>query len=195
MVSLEYFKKVKLILEEIISDKSFNQNIENCAQICIQSLKKGGKIIFCGNGGSAAESQHLSAELVSKFNYDRPALASISLTVDTSALTAIGNDYGYIHSFSRQLKALGKPEDILIGLSTSGKSLNVLEAFKAAKEIGITTIGMLGMEGREIGEIADFSINIPSNETPHIQEGHAMVGHILCSLIEDSFFKSSYDNR
>ena len=192
---LQYLNSSRMTLELMCSDKILIKTIEVCAEVCISSLKNGGKIIFCGNGGSAAESQHLSAELVSKFNYDRPALASISLTVDTSALTAIGNDYGYIHSFSRQIKALGKPEDVLIGLSTSGRSANVLEAFKVAKEMKIKTIGMLGIDGKDIGAISDFQINIPSNKTPNIQEGHGVVGHLLCSLIEDDFFAKEYDNR
>ena len=177
------------LFQKITEDENLIKNIEKCALLCVESLKNGGKIIFCGNGGSAAESQHFAAEFVSRFNYDRPALASISLTVDTSALTAIGNDYGFLYSFSRQVEALGKKGDILFGISTSGRSANVLEAFKVAKNMGIKTIGLLGLEGRDIGNMADYSINIPAHKTPQIQEGQLAIGHLLCHLVEDEFFK------
>jgi D-sedoheptulose 7-phosphate isomerase len=135
----------------------------------------------------------LAAELVSKLSYDRPALAAIAVTVDTSALTAIGNDYGYLYSFSRQIDAIGNSGDVLFGLSTSGRSQNVIEALKMAKEKGIITIGLLGENGRDIGAMADYQINIPSSETPKIQEGHIATGHIICALIEDHFFGANYN--
>jgi len=149
--------------------------------------------MFCGNGGSAADSQHLAAELVSKLCYDRPALNAIALTTDTSALTAIGNDYGYLYSFSRQIEAIGTKGDVLIGISTSGKSKNVIEAVKVAKNKKIITIGLLGEDGRDIGNLADYQINIPSMETPKIQEGHIATGHIICSIIEDKFFGKTHN--
>ena len=189
---IEEFTKTKNVFELLINDSKIHDQILNVAQVCTKSLQQNGKIMFCGNGGSAADSQHLAAELVSKLSYDRPALNAISLTTDTSALTAIGNDYGYLYSFSRQVMAIGNAGDVLIGISTSGKSKNVIEAIKSAKDKKIITIGFLGKEGREIGEIVDYQINIPSYETPKIQEGHISVGHILCGIIEDNFFGKTH---
>ena len=189
------FTKTRDVFEKILADEKLHRDIETIAKACIESLKQGRKIIFCGNGGSAADSQHLSAELVSKLSYDRPPLNAMALSVDTSALTAIGNDYGYLHSFSRQLEAVGQAGDVLIGISTSGRSKNVLEALKAAKAKKIIAVGFLGKNGRDIGAIADYQINIPSNETPKIQEGHIAAGHIICALIEDYFFGATHDPK
>jgi len=190
---IEEYQKTKNLFEKILNDKKFLLKIEEIANICYESLKNGGKIMFCGNGGSAADSQHLAAELVSKLCYDRPALNAIALTTDTSALTAIGNDYGYLYSFSRQIEAIGTKGDVLIGISTSGKSKNVIEAVKVAKNKKIITIGLLGEDGRDIGNLADYQINIPSMETPKIQEGHIATGHIICSIIEDKFFGKTHN--
>jgi D-sedoheptulose 7-phosphate isomerase len=181
--------KTKTVIEGIINNTTLQEKILEVIELCVDTLKNGNKIIFCGNGGSAADSQHLAAELVSRFNFDRPALPAIALTTDTSALTAIGNDYGYEKVFSRQLEAIGKNGDILFGFSTSGRSKNIILAFEIAKKMNIKTVGMLGFDGRDIGKISDFSINIPSNETPKIQEGHACIGHIICGLIEEIMFK------
>jgi len=182
--------QTKDLIEKILLDKSFQENVLKIANICIKSLKSGGKIIFCGNGGSAADSQHLAAELVSRFNFDRPALSAIALTTDTSALTAIGNDYGYERVFSRQLEALGREGDVLFGFSTSGRSKNILLAFEQAKKMKIKTVGMLGIDGRDIGGISDEQINIPSSYTPKVQEGHICIGHIICGVIEELMFPS-----
>ena len=189
------FTKTRDLFEKILNDKSLHNNIIEAANICIKALTDGKKIMFCGNGGSAADSQHLAAELVSKLSYDRPALSALALTVDTSALTAIGNDYGYLYSFSRQVDALGNEGDILFGSSTSGRSKNIIQAFKSAKAKNIITIGLLGQDGRDIGEMSDCQINIPSGETPKIQEGHISVGHIVCALIEDHFFGATHDPK
>ena len=180
--------QTKSLIETILLDIPFQENVLKIANICIDSLNSGGKIIFCGNGGSAADSQHLAAELVSRFNFDRPALAAIALTTDTSALTAIGNDYGYERVFSRQLEAIGRDGDVLFGFSTSGRSKNILLAFEQAKKMNIKTVGMLGIDGRDIGKIADEQINIPSSYTPKIQEGHICIGHIICGVIEELMF-------
>lgn len=187
------YHKTKTLFEKILNDKTLLLNIEKVTNICYESLKAGGKIMFCGNGGSAADSQHLAAELVSKLCYDRPALNAMALTTDTSALTAIGNDYGYIYSFSRQVDAISKEGDILIGISTSGRSKNIIEAIKSAKLKNVITIGFLGEDGRDIGELVDHQINIPSSETPKIQEGHIATGHIICALIEEKFFGQSHN--
>jgi D-sedoheptulose 7-phosphate isomerase len=187
------FKKTHELFEKILADEELQKNIENAAKICTEALRHGKKIMFCGNGGSAADSQHLSAELVSKLYYDRPALNAMALSVDTSALTAIGNDYGFLHSFSRQVNAVGNEGDVLIGISTSGRSKNVVEAMKAARAKKIITIGFLGKDGRDIGEISDYQINIPSDETPKIQEGHIASGHIICALIEEEIFGATHN--
>ena len=190
---LEEFTKTRELFDKILCDEILPKNIEVVARACIKALRDGHKIMFCGNGGSAADSQHLAAELVSKLSYDRPALAAMSLTVDTSALTAIGNDYGFLHSFSRQVAAVGNKGDVLIGISTSGRSKNVVEALKMAASKGIVTIGFLGQDGRDIGAIVDYQINIPADETPRIQEGHIAAGHILCALIEEEFFSATHN--
>lgn len=187
------FQKTAEVFSKILSDQKLQENIENITKTCIKSLKNGKKIMFCGNGGSAADSQHLSAELVSKLCYDRPALNAIALTVDTSALTAIGNDYGYLYSFSRQIEAVGNEGDVLIVFSTSGRSKNIIEAVKKAKEKNIIVVGFLGADGRDIGAIVDYQINIPSFETPKIQEGHIATGHIICALIEEEFFGATHN--
>lgn len=193
-IKLELTKTHDLFVK-ILSDQKLQASIEEVAKACSDAIKNGKKIMFCGNGGSAADSQHLAAELVSRFYYDRPALSAISLTVDTSALTAIGNDYGYVYSFSRQVEALGNEGDVLVGISTSGRSKNVIEAFKSAKQKNITTVGFLGNDGRDIGLMANYQINIPSNETPKIQEGHIAVGHIICALIEEQFFGETHNPK
>ncbi len=189
------FKKTHELFEKILRDEKLQKNIESVVGICVDALKKGKKIMFCGNGGSAADSQHFAAELVSRFYFDRPALNAIALTVDTSALTAIGNDYGYLYSFSRQVEALGNEGDILFGISTSGRSKNIIEAMKSAKAKKIITVGLLGQDGRDIGAIANYQINIPADETPKIQEGHLASGHIICALIEEEFFGKTHNPK
>ena len=146
------------------------------------------KIIWCGNGGSAAQSQHLAAELVGRYRINRPAMNSISLTVDTSNLTAIGNDYGYDVIFSRQLEGVGKQGDVLIGLSTSGNSRNVVLAFEQAKKMGIKTVALVGEKGGAMRGIADLSLCVPAATSAHIQEMHITVGHLICDLIEKKFY-------
>ena len=158
--------------------------IEQVTEECMEALRKGNKIMFCGNGGSAADSQHLAAELVGRYKLNRKALNSIALTTDSSIITAVGNDFGYETIFSRQLEGLGKSGDILFGVSTSGNSKNIVEAFKTAKELGIKTIALTGKNGGLMREMADFLINVPSNITNNIQEMHIAVGHLICGIIE-----------
>lgn len=157
------------------------------ADSVVESLRAGGKIMFCGNGGSAADSQHLAAELVGRQNYHRAAAAGLALTVDTSALTAIGNDYGYETVFSRQVEGLGRAGDLLIGISTSGRSANVVRAIEAAKAKGITTVAFTGRESRNLG-IADIVLPVPASETAKIQELHITCGHIVFALAERILF-------
>ncbi len=175
--------------EKILKDRKLLKQLENLATISAEALKKGNKIIFCGNGGSAADSQHLAAELVSKLYKDRPALSAVSLTTDTSAITAIANDYGYDKLFSRQIEAIGNKGDVLIGISTSGRSLNVLNGVLKAKEMGLISIAFLGQDGRDIGKVSDHQLNIPSDKTPKIQEAHIALGHIYCAIIEKLIFE------
>ena len=149
-----------------------------------QSLAKGGTLFWCGNGGSAADSQHLAAELVGRFKKDRMALRSIALTTDTSVLTCVANDYSYEDIFSRQLEALARDGDVLVAISTSGNSENMLRALRAAKELGVRTVALLGKDGGQAKGLADLAIVIPSDSTARIQEAHILIGHILCDLIE-----------
>lgn len=164
--------------------KTLTPVIENVAKVCVEAIKNGHKVMFCGNGGSAADSQHLAAELVGRYKINRPALNSIALTTDTSILTAVGNDFGYDTIFERQVEGLGQKGDVLIGLSTSGNSKNVLLAMEKAKTMGILTVAMTGEKGGKMKENADFAINVPSDTTNHIQEMHIAVGHIICGIVE-----------
>ena len=159
-------------------------NIAEAAECCIAALKRGNTIFLCGNGGSAADAQHIAAELVGRFIADRRSLPGIALTTDTSALTAIANDYGYEHIFARQLEGLAKAGDVLIGISTSGNSPNVKHACDTAREREVTTIALSGRSGGELLAAADISVVVPSQETARIQECHILIGHILCDLIE-----------
>ena len=172
---------------KILNDQNLLKEVEGAAQLCAEALKKGGKILFAGNGGSASDAQHLAAELVGRYKFDRAPLAAIALTTDTSALTAIGNDYGFDDVFSRQVSALAGEHDVFIGISTSGNSANILKACEAAREKKCQIIGMSGTKG-QLGEIADFSLAVPADETATIQEAHIMLGHILCDVIEQTLF-------
>ena len=166
------------------SMENLSDDIEIAAKICIKTLKKNGKIILFGNGGSAADAQHIAAELVGRYMTERKGLAAIALTTDTSILTAIGNDYGYEEIFSRQIEALAKPEDVLIGISTGGTSKNVINAIKLANDTGCNIIGLSGKDGGKMNRICDVNIVVPSNNTPRIQEMHILIGHTLCHLID-----------
>ena len=165
--------------------------VQQIVQRCVESLTAGRKIIFCGNGGSAAQSQHLAAELVGRYRINRPAMNALSLTVDTSNLTAIGNDYGYDAVFSRQLEGVGQRGDVLIGLSTSGNSVNVLRAFEQARAMGICTVAFVGSSGGRMAECADIALCVPADTSAHIQELHITLGHLVCDLIEKHFYASS----
>jgi len=161
--------------------------VKKAGDVCIDSLKNEGKILICGNGGSAADSQHIAAELSGRFKKERVALAGIALTTDTSALTAIGNDYGFEYVFSRQVEALAKKDDVLIAISTSGNSENVINAINSAKKIGCKVITLTGKDGGAMKNMGDVNIVVPSNNTPRIQEMHIMIGHMICALIDEAF--------
>lgn len=168
----------------MIRDDALIAALELASMWCAQACQAGGKVMFMGNGGSASDAQHLAGEFVSRFNYDRPGISGIALTVDTSVLTAIGNDYGYEHVFSRQVQACGKAGDVLIGMSTSGNSPNVLRAFDEARRLGIRTIALTGSSGGKMRDLTDICMRVPSTSTPRIQECHILLGHTLCGLVE-----------
>ncbi len=180
------------VITTVVEDSSFLEGLSDIAKVILTAYKSGNKLLFCGNGGSAADAQHLAAELVGRFYLERGALNAEALTVNTSSLTAIGNDYGYDTIFSRQLEAKGKPGDVLIGLSTSGNSINIAQAISKAKEIGIVTVGMTGEDRQsQIARLADFCIYVPSKDVPRIQEAHILIGHMLCEFVESSLFGSN----
>ncbi|MCA3448009.1 MAG: SIS domain-containing protein [Rhodobacter sp.] len=161
-------------------------DILRAAEAWKAALTQGRKVIFCGNGGSAADAQHLAAELMGRFLFDRDPMAAVSLTVDTSALTAIGNDYGFADVFSRQLRGIGVAGDVILGMSTSGNSENVVRAFEAAHSLGITTIGLTGAGGGKMAALSDILIAVPHRQTNHIQEAHIAIGHMICAMVEDN---------
>ena len=181
-------EKTAVMLQALLADNSMMAEVERVAQLCVAAIQRRNKVLFAGNGGSAADAQHLAAELVGKLAYDRPGLPSLSLTTDTSILTAIANDYGYDHVFERQINAIGIPGDIFIGISTSGRSKNLVKALIAAREKNITTVGMTGAGGGDMLALCDICLPIPSAETQKIQEGHIVLGHIFCGLIEQMLF-------
>jgi len=174
--------------QQLLQETALIAQLELAIDLCVNCFKKDGKILFCGNGGSAADAQHLAAELSGRYYYDRPPLYAEALHVNTSYLTAVANDYSYDKIYSRMVEAAGKKSDILIGLSTSGNSPNVLEAFKKAKELGMKTIAFTGKGGGKLKEYADVLLDIPSTDTPRIQESHILLGHILCEFIEKRIF-------
>lgn len=175
--------------EDVLYLGTCTEKILEIVEACVKALKAGKKVMFCGNGGSAADSQHLAAELVGRYKMERRALNSIALTVDTSILTAIGNDYGYDDVFRRQVEGLGQEGDVLIGLSTSGNSRNVLLAFEQAKAMGITTVAFTGFKGGKMKEVADICLNVTAEVTNHIQELHIMSGHFICELVEKAMYE------
>ena len=175
-------------LAAMVADASLMAVLEAAASACIASLQTGGKVLLAGNGGSAADAQHIAGELVSRFAFDRPGLSAIALTTDTSILTAIGNDYGYEWIFVRQIQAIGCPGDVFIAYSTSGRSPNILLALQEARTRGLTCIGLTGNRESGMVDACDHCLVIPSSETPRIQEGHLVLGHILCGLIEAEIF-------
>ncbi|HEX4044459.1 MAG TPA: D-sedoheptulose 7-phosphate isomerase [Gammaproteobacteria bacterium] len=181
-------QKLSLILLQIQQDTQLLGIVEQIAQACLQAVAQGKKIMLAGNGGSAADSQHLAAELVSRLRFERAAMPALALTTDTSALTAIGNDYGFEYIFARQIESIGQPGDVFIGISTSGKSPNILRALETAHAKQITTIGFTGQHAPLMAERCDWLLNIPSAETQKIQECHIMLGHIICGLVEEATF-------
>jgi D-sedoheptulose 7-phosphate isomerase len=178
-----------LMTQRMASSPEIRTTTAVMADTIVEALRKGRKVLFAGNGGSAADAQHLAAELVGRFAYDRPGLPAIALTTDTSALTAIGNDYGFEQLFSRQVEALGKSGDVFIGITTSGKSPNILKALEAARKLGVTTMGWTGRVAPEpFLSLSDQVLSIDADTTARVQQGHMIVGHIVCALVERAMF-------
>ncbi len=181
------------VKQHILADASLVATVRQVADVCISAFRQGNRVLLAGNGGSAADAQHIAAEFVSRYAFDRPGLPSIAFTTDTSMLTAIGNDYGYDEIFRRQLEANGKQGDVFFGISTSGNSPNVLSALQRAPELGIVTVGLTGQGGVKMKACCDYCIQVPSTSTPRIQESHIMVGHIVCGIVETTLFQRQQD--
>jgi D-sedoheptulose 7-phosphate isomerase len=172
------------VKQAVVRDEQLIEMLQQASEWCAEACQAGNKVMFMGNGGSAADAQHMAGEFVSRFNYDRPGIGAFALTVDTSVLTAIGNDYGYQHLFARQVQACGRPGDVLVGMSTSGNSPNVLLAFEEARRMGIRTVALTGATGGKMRDATDLCLRVPSTSTPRIQECHILLGHVLCGLVE-----------
>lgn len=188
-----YLKNSLKAKEKLFADQNLLMKITNAAELIEQRYRDGKKLLIAGNGGSAADAQHIAAEFVSRFFYDRPGLPAIALTTDTSMLTAIGNDYGFESLFSRQVQAQGSEGDVFIGISTSGTSRNIISAMLEAKNREITTIAFCG-SGGDLADLADIALEVPSDSTPHIQECHICIGHIICALVEKNIFPKEDSN-
>ena len=183
----DYIQSSIAVKQSVLNDTALLNTVAQVVEKCTLALNSGNKILIAGNGGSAADAQHIAAEFVSRFFYDRPGLPAMALTTDTSILTAIGNDYGYDKVFSRQIQAMGNPGDIFIGITTSGNSVNVIKAIEEAKNKGLFTVGLCGNKGSII-ELAEVCLPVPNAVTPYIQECHIMLGHIICAMIEKNIF-------
>lgn len=186
---LNEFQASVTVKQQILGDTAFMQQVTQMGHLLIDCYEKGNKLLIAGNGGSAADAQHIAAEFVSRFNFDRPGLPAMALTTDTSILTAVGNDYGYDQLFRRQIEANGQRGDVFLGISTSGNSPNILRALEAAQLKGITTFGLTGKTGGKMRELCDYCLCVPSADTPRIQEAHILIGHTLCAMVELALFE------
>ncbi len=181
-------------LARVRAEEAIHTTLLNAAKAIAASMKTGGKLLVAGNGGSAADAQHIVAEFVARLNTNRPALPAIALTTDTSILTAIGNDFSYDTVFERQIEALGNPGDVFLGISTSGNARNLVRAMEMCRQKGVQTFGLLGNQGGAVAPLSDFAVIVPSNITMHIQESHLALEHILCLLVERFYFGEDFDN-
>ena len=184
----EEIDKTRANLQLMAADEAITSQAEEIAEACCDALRAGNKVIFAGNGGSAADAQHLAGEFVSRFKFDRPGLAGLALTTDSSVLTAIGNDYGYDWIFARQINALGASGDVFFAISTSGRSPNVIRGLEEGRRKGLVTVGLTGEQGGNMAAVCDHCIRVPSSETPKIQELHLILCHIICGLVEREMF-------
>jgi D-sedoheptulose 7-phosphate isomerase len=185
---VEAIKQSIALKQQILTDKSLLQSITDVTDAIINTFQAKGKVLFCGNGGSAADAQHLAAEFSGRFYYDRDPLYSEALHVNTSYITAVANDYSYNEIYSRLIKAKGAKGDVLVGISTSGNSENIIRAINTANDLGMITVGFTGNNGGKMKDICKYIINVPSNDTPRIQEVHILIGHIVCELVEAKLF-------
>ncbi len=176
------------VKEKLLQDEAMLQQIETVSDICVNAFKSGNKLLFCGNGGSASDAQHLAAEFSGRFYFDREPLDAEALHVNTSYLTAVANDYSYNEVYARLVKAKGAKGDVLFALSTSGNSENVIRAMQSAKKIGMITVALTGLDGGNARNLSDYLFNVPSNDTPRIQETHILIGHLICELVESKYF-------
>lgn len=188
----EIIRESLSLKQAILDDSQLIDTVAKVASEMVRTFQAGRKVLFFGNGGSAADAQHLAAEFVGRFVRERRALAALALTTDSSAMTAIGNDYSYERVFARQLEALGSSGDVAVGISTSGNSPNVLAAIRAAKTMGIITVGLTGLRGGDLRSSVDYCMGVPSDRTPRIQEAHILIGHILCEIVEEELFHVGY---
>jgi D-sedoheptulose 7-phosphate isomerase len=184
----EQIQRSIAVKQTILDNKELLSIIESATHLVLEAYQNNKKTMVAGNGGSAADAQHIAGELVARFYFDRPGLSSMALSTDTSVLTAIGNDYGFERLFSRQVEAHGNEGDVFIGLSTSGNSPNILKALEVCKEKGVKTIGLTGESGGKMAALCNICIKVPSTETPRIQESHILIGHIICYLVEEKLF-------
>ncbi|MFN8243460.1 MAG: D-sedoheptulose 7-phosphate isomerase [Ferruginibacter sp.] len=176
------------VKQQVLQNGNLLKTVNDCVSVIVTAFKNGNKVLFCGNGGSAADAQHLAAEFSGRFYTDRDALPAEALHCNTSYITAVANDYSYDVIYSRIIKGTGNKGDVLVGLSTSGNSKNILNAFEAAREKGVITIGFTGATGGKMAACSDYLINVPSTDTPRIQESHILLGHIICQLVEEQYF-------
>lgn len=183
----QYFKGGILVHKKLSDSEELIEKISRISELVVRAYSQNRKILLAGNGGSAADAQHIAAEFVSRFLFDRPGLPAVALTTDSSILTAIGNDYGFEKLFARQIQAQGREGDIFIGISTSGKSKNIIEGFKMAKREGLLTVAFCGLGG-ELADMVDIAVEVPSGSTPYIQECHISIGHVVCGLVEGKVF-------
>jgi D-sedoheptulose 7-phosphate isomerase len=185
----DHLRESVVVLDAAAKSESFRQSLLDVANAILASLKTGGKILLAGNGGSAGDAQHIAGEFLSRLNFDRSPLPAIALTTDTSVMTAIGNDYGYEKIFERQVNGLGNPGDVFIGISTSGRSPNILSALRAARSKGLVTVGLCGEDPRDMAALCDLTVRAPSGNTPMIQQIHIVAAHIICGGVELALFK------
>jgi D-sedoheptulose 7-phosphate isomerase len=187
---IKEFQASVSVKQRILQDEGLMQQVTQMGHLLIDRYEAGSKLLVAGNGGSAADAQHIAAEFVSRFNFDRPGLPALALTTDTSILTAVGNDYGYEHLFRRQIEANGQAGDVFLGISTSGNSPNILQGLEAARLKGLMTFGLTGASGGKMKALCDYCLCVPSSDTPRIQEAHILIGHTLCAMVELALFEN-----
>jgi D-sedoheptulose 7-phosphate isomerase len=187
-VAVSYLERSREVVDAAISNPTFIDTMLSMTETIASSMQARGKLLTCGNGGSAGDAQHIAGEFISRLNYDRAPLAAVALTTDSSVLTAVGNDYGYEHVFERQVRGLGQRGDVLLAISTSGKSPSILSAMRAAREHGLTVLAFTGKTGGNMPPLADLTLHAPSDSTPLIQQVHIMAAHIVCGLVEQRLF-------